>query len=147
MPEPPKALEFFLGVTGFEMPKVSRLRNKIETRSNNNRKWEHTGGGVSLTMTRYSQQEPIAEGASHLTRAIKFSHKYLELMPCFAIGNYCDSPARMLSKSGWFDNMTALHRPQHHKDNRSILAAPHNMIFELFCVDSKHGITVMLTKG
>jgi hypothetical protein len=29
-PEPPKALMFFLGVTGFDKPKLSSYRNKID---------------------------------------------------------------------------------------------------------------------
>ena len=69
--------------------------------------------------------------------AIKYSQESLEFTPSFSIGNYGDSFADMLTKSGRLDDVTALHRSQHRKDNRATLATPHNMILELVSEDSR----------
>ena len=79
--------------------------------------------------------------------AIEISQKYLEFTPGFSIGNYCNGFAYMLTDGGWFYNVAGLHGSQHRKDNGAILAAPHDMVLEFLCVDSRARNSRNVNKG
>jgi len=72
----------------------------------------------------------------HLALSIQLPKKLMEFAPCLAIGNYSNRLANMLSKGGQFNKMAALHGTDHREKDRTILILPHNMVFELFCIDS-----------
>ena len=84
-----------------------------------------------------SQQAAKIKGTTHFTVPIKVSHKHLESTPCFTVGNYCDSPARVLTNNGGLDNVATLYGSQHRKYDGAVLATPHNMILEFFSIDSR----------
>lgn len=69
--------------------------------------------------------------------AIKLTHENLKLMPCFAIRNDSDCLADVLLKSSQFNQMTALDRARHGKNNQPVSAAPHDVVFKLFSIDSR----------
>jgi len=84
-----------------------------------------------------ANQRTLTSSHSQKVHTFGPGHIVLQGKPgTFAIGNYSNSVANVLTDGCWLDKVAALHRSQHSENNGAILSLLHDMVLELLHIDS-----------